>query len=184
MEIETLQKGSLLIAELALTGDASFSRSVVFLAEHNTKGSVGFILNKTITHTLSDLLPEIKNDFLIYKGGPVEQDNLYYLHTIPNQLPGSIEIAKGIYWGGDFEDLYRQLKMGSIAPKDIKFFLGYSGWMPEQLALEIKASSWIISNETCNILTIHNAKEWKEQMKNQGGEHLIWANSPENPSYN
>lgn len=40
------QKGNLLVAEPSLTGDVSFNRSIVLLAEHNKEGSVGFILNK------------------------------------------------------------------------------------------------------------------------------------------
>ena len=40
------KKGNLLVAEPSLTGDVSFNRSVVLIAEHNNEGSVGFILNK------------------------------------------------------------------------------------------------------------------------------------------
>ena len=39
----------------------------------------------------------------IYNGGPVEQDNLYFLHKVPDLIPESIEISNGIYWGGDFD---------------------------------------------------------------------------------
>jgi len=73
------------------------------LADHNTEGSVGFILNKPLQYSLNDLVPEIDADFTIYNGGPVEQDNLYFIHTIPNLIPNSIEISQGIFWGGSFE---------------------------------------------------------------------------------
>ena len=79
------QKGKLLIAEPAIIGDVSFNRSVVLLANHNEDGSVGFILNKPLTFTLNELIPEIKGDEMqIYNGGPVEQDNLYFLHKVPD----------------------------------------------------------------------------------------------------
>ena len=42
-----LKKGHLLIAEPSITGDISFNRSVILLAEHTDSGSIGFILNKT-----------------------------------------------------------------------------------------------------------------------------------------
>ncbi|MEC8684115.1 MAG: YqgE/AlgH family protein, partial [Bacteroidota bacterium] len=65
------QKGKLLIAEPAIIGDVSFNRSVVLLANHNEEGSVGFILNKPLTFTLNELIPEIKGDAMqIYNGGP------------------------------------------------------------------------------------------------------------------
>ena len=53
------KKGNLLVAEPAITGDLSFNRSVVLLADHNAEGSVGFILNKPLGYTIRDLIPEI-----------------------------------------------------------------------------------------------------------------------------
>lgn len=177
-------KGQLLIAELALTGDHSFGRSVIFLTEHNVEGSVGFILNKQIDLKLSELLPDINKDFPIYKGGPVEQDNLYYIHKIPEIIPGSIAVSDGIFWGGDFDILYEELKKGNISADKIKFFLGYSGWMPYQLEDEIDQKSWIIKDNKFNIFQERDASIWKEEIKKLGGDYLIWANSPENPNYN
>ena len=78
----TPEKGKLLIAEPALTGDVSFNRSVVLLAEHNDEGSVGCILNKPLEYDISDLVPEIKMPFKVFNGGPVEQDNLYFIHKV------------------------------------------------------------------------------------------------------
>ena len=94
------KKGNLLIAEPALTGDVSFNRSVVLLAEHGTNGSVGFILNKPLNYSIHDLVTEILIPFQVYNGGPVEQDNLYFIHKVPHLIAGSIEISDGIYWGG------------------------------------------------------------------------------------
>ncbi|MFN3755881.1 MAG: YqgE/AlgH family protein, partial [Flavobacterium sp.] len=100
---EKLQKGCLLIAEPSILGDVSFNRSVILLADHNENGSVGFILNKPLTYSLNDLIPDVEASFTIYNGGPVEQDNLYFIHNIPDLIPDSIEISNGIYWGGDYE---------------------------------------------------------------------------------
>ena len=109
------KKGHLLIAEPSILGDQSFNRSVVLLAEHNEEGSVGFILNKPLSYTLNDLVPEINAKFTIYNGGPVEQDNLYFIHNIPDIIPNSIEIANGIYWGGDFESTKDLINSGAIS---------------------------------------------------------------------
>ena len=100
---EKLQKGQLLIAEPSIIGDLSFNRSVILLADHNQDGSVGFILNKPLKYTIKDLLPEIEAKFKIYNGGPVEQDNLYFIHNVPELIPNSIEISNGIFWGGNFK---------------------------------------------------------------------------------
>jgi len=91
------EKGHLLIAEPSILGDVSFNRSVILLADHNEEGSIGFILNKPLDYTIKDLIPEIEGTFKIYNGGPVEQDNLYFIHKIPKLIPNSIEISHGIY---------------------------------------------------------------------------------------
>ncbi len=59
---------------------------------------------------------------------PVEQDNLYFIHNIPDLIPNSIEISNGIYWGGDFESTKELINSGIIGKNNIRFFLGYTGW--------------------------------------------------------
>jgi len=59
-------KGKLLVAEPSIIGDVSFNRSVVLLADHNAEGSVGFILNKVLDYSLSELVPGVNKDFKIY----------------------------------------------------------------------------------------------------------------------
>ena len=65
----------------------------------------------------------IFNNFIIYNGGPVEQDNLYFIHNVPDLIPNSIEISKGIYWGGDFDFTKELINTGVIKKKNIRFFL-------------------------------------------------------------
>src|SRR5665811_2169096 len=103
-------KGHLLVAEPSIIGDISFNRSVVLLADHTESGSIGFILNKELEYSLKDLVPEVNGNFKIYNGGPVEQDNLYFIHKVPELIPDSIEIASGIYWGGNFEIMKKIIK--------------------------------------------------------------------------
>jgi putative transcriptional regulator len=180
------QKGHLLIAEPSTIGDLSFNRSVVLLADHNSEGSIGFILNKPLGYTINDLIPEIKGSFKIYNGGPVEQDNLYFIHNIPELIPGSIEISNGIYWGGDFESTKELIDQGMIKKSNIRFFLGYSGWNARQLEDELEENSWIISENSYSnkIIGKSSASFWKEKIMELGGEYLIWSNAPENPALN
>ncbi len=179
-------KGHLLIAEPSIIGDVSFNRSVVLLADHNEEGSIGFILNKPLEYTINELVPEIVKDFKVYNGGPVEQDNLYFIHKAPDMIPNSIEISNGIYWGGDFESVLELINTGQLLEKDIKFFLGYSGWGANQLDEELSSNSWVVVENSykSSIIEKHYDSFWKEKMLELGGEYLIWSNAPENPSYN
>lgn len=184
----TLQpkKGLLLIAEPSLTGDMSFNRSVVLLADHTASGSIGFILNKILDFNLNDLVPSIPKGFKVYNGGPVEQDSLYFIHKTPLLIPESIEIANGIYWGGDFEIVQTLIQQKKITNKEIKFFLGYSGWDGNQLEQELEANAWIIMNNDADKKLIERpySNFWKDKIEELGGSYLMWANSPEHPSYN
>lgn len=186
MTTEKLEKGQLLIAEPSIIGDLSFNRSVILLADHNNEGSVGFILNKPLEYTINDLIPDIEASFKIYNGGPVEQDNLYFIHTIPELITGSIEISNGIFWGGDFELTKSLINEGKINKENIRFFLGYTGWSANQLESELQSNSWIIATNTykSSILSKSSSQFWKEKIIELGGEYLIWSNAPENPILN
>lgn len=183
---DKLEKGHLLIAEPSIIGDLSFNRSVILLADHNAEGSVGFIINKPLKYTINDLIPEINAKFKIYNGGPVEQDNLYFIHNIPELIPNSIEISNGIYWGGDFESTKELINQGEINKENIRFFLGYTGWEPKQLESEMDSNSWIIArNDYENrIIGKSTTNFWKEKIIELGGDYLIWSNAPENPILN
>lgn len=179
-------KGTLLIAEPSIIGDTSFNRSIILLADHNEMGSIGFILNKPLEYRLNELVPEIEADFKIYNGGPVEQDNLYFIHRVPELIPDSIEISHGVYWGGDFNKVAELISQDQIAETDIKFFLGYSGWDINQLEDELKQNSWVVVENIYKNAILEKDYEsfWKEKMLELGGEYSIWSNAPENPSYN
>ncbi|MBL0014117.1 MAG: YqgE/AlgH family protein [Flavobacterium sp.] len=183
---EKLKKGQLLIAEPSIIGDLSFNRSVILLADHNQEGSVGFIINKPLKYTINDLVPDVEANFKIYNGGPVEQDNLYFIHNIPELIPNSVEISSGIFWGGDFELTKNLINNGEIKKDNIRFFLGYTGWEAQQLENEMRSNSWILTENLYKnkIIGKSTTDFWKEKILELGGEYIIWSNAPENPLLN
>ena len=173
------KKGRLLISEPSILNDDSFNRSIILLTEHNEKNSIGFILNKPLSFTVNDLIPEIDCNFVVHQGGPVEQDNLYFVHKSPELIPDSIEVDNGIYWGGNFDSLKELLNTQKLKNNDIRFFLGYSGWDSNQLEDELKTDSWFISNnDYSNIFAMDNTTIWKNKLLEKGGRYKIWANAP------
>lgn len=183
---QKIEKGILLIAEPTIIGDVSFSRSVVLLAEHSNEGSVGFILNKPLQYTVNELVPDVEANFVVYNGGPVEQDNLYFIHTVPHLIGDSITIADGVFWGGNFDEIKQLINQGVITKNDIRFFLGYSGWDSQQLEEELQSNSWIVqeNNLQAELLKKSTSNFWNEKIKALGGDYLIWSNAPENPILN
>ena len=181
-----LEKGKILIAEPSIIGDISFNRSIILLVEHGNNGSIGFILNKPMDLNISDLIPEIESNFKIYNGGPVQQENLYFIHKISDLIPESIMISEGLYWSGNFEYVLKLIKKGEINKSDIRFFLGYSGWDSNQLNNELNNNTWILSENSHNknIITAVDEVFWKNKMLDLGGEYSLWSNAPEHPSHN
>lgn len=186
MPIKKVKKGSLLLAEPSILGDETFARAVILMAEISPNGAVGFILNKPFSFELHELVPDIKTGFKLYNGGPVEEDNLYFIHNVPELIPNSVEISEGIYWGGDFEVTKKCINSGQLGPNNIRFFLGYSGWAADQLQEELEANSWIVTQNTYNDLLIGVSAThfWKNQLLAIGGEYVLWSNAPENPQLN
>ena len=120
-------QGKLLISEPFLQ-DNYFKRTVVLLGSHNEEGSFGFILNKELDIPLCDLVKDLpENKTKVFLGGPVQRDNLFYVHSLGDIIENSIEIGKGIFWGGDFSTLSDLIKRNEISRKQVRFFVGYSG---------------------------------------------------------
>ena len=102
--------GILLIADPFLK-DPNFLRTVVFLCEHREEGSFGFVLNRQYENTLDELIPELNEQKIpVFYGGPVQQDTIHFLHQYPDDIPGGVEVVKGVWWGGDFEKLVELIK--------------------------------------------------------------------------
>lgn len=170
-----LTAGQLLIAEPFLT-DPNFKRGVILLCDHQEDGSFGFILNKPIDMNINDLIssfPPFKSE--VYYGGPVQTDTIHYLHTKGDLLNNSIKVLHNVYWGGDFEQLKELVKMGKIGPKDIRFYVGYSGWSTGQLEMEQEVMSWMTADGHIDYVFSNNTELWKEVLEEQGGTYSIIA---------
>lgn len=176
--------GNILIAEPFLQGKY-FSRSVIFMVEHDEKGSIGFVLNKPMAYRTSDLVSELSGiDYPVYIGGPVEPNQLYYIHRHP-ELENSLHIMNEIYWGGDFSQLIEMLKNGNIQSEEIRFFAGYSGWETGQLERELEENTWMVGDITRErLFEIPNENIWETSMSELGERYRIWANFPKDPIMN
>jgi putative transcriptional regulator len=176
--------GILLIADPFLK-DPNFLRTVVFLCEHKEEGSIGFVLNRQFENTLDELIPElVGHKISVYYGGPVQQDTIHFLHQYPD-IPGGLEVLKGVYWGGDFDKVIELIKTDTINPDKIRFYIGYSGWGNSQLADELKEKSWLTVKATRKLIFHRNYNEiWKDSLKQLGGDYEMMINFPIDPQLN
>ena len=181
-------QGALLVSEPFLREDY-FCHAVVCITEYEIdKSTMGVIMNKPTRYTLSELVPDIYSeyDMRVYCGGPLSCDRLYYIHTIGNIVANAKEISKGLYIGGNFDDIITYINSGNETKGKIRFFLGYSGWDKGQLETELKNNVWAVTSNpnNDNLLRGKNDKYWHRYVKSMGDDYIGWQYHPENPQWN
>ena len=179
-------KGKLLIAEPFLH-DPNFARSVVFLCEHGPEGTIGFVLNQLTSLSIGDLVIQLENHpplLGLYNGGPVQPDTLHIMHRIPDVL-GGVAVAPGIYWGGSYEILQHIIQNEKHDEKDIRLFIGYSGWSAGQLEKEMTDGAWLVGDANEDIIFESEPENvWKKAISNLGENYSLLANMPLDPQLN
>jgi putative transcriptional regulator len=174
------QKGRILLSD-PFSNDDYFGRSVVYLCDHNSEGSFGFVLNNYIDldlHEIAKNFPNIKTRVSI--GGPVETQSIYFLHTLENKIEGSQHVGDGIYVGGDYSQLTELIEKKEISEKDVRFFLGYSGWTKGQLQEEIENHAWIVVPviNKHEVMDTNIDKLYEHYMRREGKKYDILSQFP------
>lgn len=178
-------KTCVLISEPFLQ-DSSFQRSVIFLTEYSEKGAMGFVLNKPLDLSLSDLIKgiNVSTHLPVYYGGPVDVDILFFIHTL-SFIPESYPISDKLFLNGDFEFLIDYINSGVSLEGKIKFFFGYSGWSGGQLETEITENSWLVGKlSEEELFEPHDEKVWTDALLKLGEKYRAWTRFPKNPELN
>lgn len=179
------EKGRLLISEPFLP-DPNFERTVVLLCEHSEEGSFGFVINKPAIVKVPEVMDDLSNfDHELFVGGPVQQDTLHFIHSYA-QIEDGVEIRKGIFWGGNFEQVLLLATTSQLDPGHIKFFLGYSGWSAGQLEQELEQDSWIVCDfaESQLLFDANSSVIWRRALENMGGRFAVYSKYPNDPRLN
>jgi len=176
--------GRVLVAEPGLI-DLNFKRSVIFLVEHNENGTVGFVLNRMLNYKLSDLLPDFPDfEAKISLGGPVSPKGIQFIHTLGDMVPDTNHVVDNIYWGGDLDYIKSLVSAKKISPKQILFFVGYSGWSKDQLDREISEGSWVVTQLNPTHIFAGIDELWINVVQQLGKNFKPWTLYPEDPSFN
>lgn len=181
--------GDLLVAA-PLLDDGIFEHSVVLIVEsENDGGDVGLVLNQRSIYTLDEVLPDMKLQLKIpvYCGGPVGLNKLFYIHTLGELFTDSIEIKDGLYMNGDLKQIAEYINAGYPVEGCIRFFVGYSGWSPEQLEREVEEESWAVVKPDDNygkFLNGYGTKYWRSILNDLDERFLKWKSIPNYPDFN
>lgn len=176
------KRGNILISE-PLMNDLHFGRSVILLIDHEeSEGTFGVIINKKLNVSVSQLVDEFPDfEAPAYLGGPVADNQLFFIHTLGDIIPDASPIFEGLYWGGDAETLKTLIATGIANDDNTRFYLGYSGWDAGQLVMELVRNTWLIGNITTQqFFNIPEENMWQSFVKQAGSQYDMWSRYPKN----
>jgi putative transcriptional regulator len=167
---------TLLLSMPQLT-DPNFNRTVVLLCTHSEKeGAFGLVLNRPLVTTgrvVVNLDPPVTADqeLEVWVGGPVEQHRSWIL---VEGVPGGDEtvdvpIAQRLYLSTSPALLRRMLEPDP--PPRTRLMVGYSGWGPGQLEMELEASAWLTSDVDHDLIFNTPPDEmWEKAIRRLGAD--------------
>ncbi|MEO0816120.1 MAG: YqgE/AlgH family protein [Pseudomonadota bacterium] len=150
--------GRLLIAMPSI-GDSRFKRSVILVCAHSDEYAMGLVLNKPMDGLiLPDLLDQLDIESSIelpqravLDGGPVGNDRGFVLHSGDYQCDGAtLDVGDDVCLTATRDVLHAIAS--EDAPRASTLALGYSGWGPGQLEMELQENAWLIGRPDPNIL--------------------------------
>jgi putative transcriptional regulator len=153
----------LLVASTELL-DPNFAHSVVLVLFPTGGSPTGVILNRPTRLSWSEAFPDepalrARAD-PIYFGGPVRINALWFLFRQGTPQGNVLPVLDDLYLSSDGELLDRLL--AGKAPVD-RFFVGYSGWAPAQLDVEIAQGAWhVLPADLDVILKMDPETMWRE----------------------
>jgi putative transcriptional regulator len=176
-------EGQLLIATPSLTGSC-FSRSVIYMCQHNEEGAMGLIINqkletldaKKIFEQFSIQLPKSKRAFPVFFGGPVDMVRGFVLHTADYSNKDTFPINEELALTSSTEIL--QDIVDGKGPKKSLLALGYSGWGAMQLEKEIEENSWFTVPPSLDLIfDSENESKWQRAADSVGVDLLKFSSN-------
>ncbi len=156
-------------------GDPFFEKSVVVLARHDERGSLGWVVNGRRLANLRDILKAsaLAGDLDRYAsspaldhparfGGPVERASgwVLYRRSALGSFEGEMRIGEDLGITAHLTALRALLE--SDAPRDFLFLLGYAGWGPEQLESEVAEGAWLPATKNADLLFTKDEQMWQQ----------------------
>jgi len=180
--------GTLLVAGPELL-DPNFMHAVVLMCQHSDQGAIGLVVNRPIGHTTAEAFPDHPLlgavDLPIFQGGPVELDSMQFVHRVPDEIPESVPLAPGLWWGqADAVAAYLQ-RTGDAAADAVRLFVGYSGWGAGQLEVELVEGVWLPAAGSADLVFDADRDSlWREVLKTLGDAGEGLGDQPPDPTWN
>lgn len=181
-----ITKGSFLIATPDIEAGLFF-RAVILVCEHNSSGSFGLIINKSIDLELPEEIldmQEVVNPRVgVRAGGPVQPNQMMLLHSSDQIADQTLKICDGVYLGGDLPFL--QEAVSDPDGPNLLLCFGYAGWASGQLEREFTEGGWFLSKASAHHLFETTPERlWQLLLREMGGKYATLSMIPEDLSLN
>ena len=161
--------------------DPNFHRSVVLLCDHDEQGAFGVVVNHRLDVPMSAVCAEAGISWeagtaaKVYRGGPVDPHRGWLLHDSSESFEGTRRVADGLSLSVSLDGLgaYAAAPGGHF-----RLMLGYAGWGPKQLDLEVIQGAWLTGPVDAGLLFETPADQmWRKAMAMVGVDptHLVDA---------
>jgi putative transcriptional regulator len=145
--------------------DPNFFQTVVLVVFPDGAGPIGLVLNRPTQLQLKDAFtdePQLQNrQELLYFGGPVRTNALWFLYRGEASSQGAFHVIADLYLSnnGDLLDALLAVPESRVQ----RFFLGYAGWAPVQLDVEIARGAWhVLPVDLDAVLSMDPKVMWRE----------------------
>ncbi len=147
--------------------DPNFAQSVVLVVFPASSGPTGVILNQPTRLKWSDAFADepalAQRTDAIYFGGPVRLAALWFIFRGAKAPETALPVTDDLYLSADGPFLDEFLAAGG---KVDRFFVGYSGWTPVQLDVEIASGAWyVLPADLKTILELAPERMWHELLR-------------------
>jgi putative transcriptional regulator len=163
-----------LLLSMPQLDDPNFRRSVVLLCQHTADGAWGLVLNRPTGTAASQAVRldppvSVDNGLELWVGGPVEPERGCLLLGEDPMDAEAVQICHGVYISGS-ASLLRQLLEKEQQPRT-RLLMGYAGWGPGQLDMELRDSAWLIMPvELDLVFEVPAAEMWEAAIRRLGAE--------------
>jgi putative transcriptional regulator len=164
---EDLDRPVLLVAQPDLQG--LYSGTALLVVPATGGQHVGFILNRATDLKLETLFPEhapsAKVVDPVYFGGPEMVGSIF---AIVRRDPGgpSLRLFDDLFVTGNGAAVDQIIEQ---TPNDARYFTGFVGWQAGELAKELEAGYWYVTDPDAALLfTDETGKMWEQLLKRVG----------------
>lgn len=180
MESPRYLTGRMLLAMPGI-GDPRFERAAIAMCAHDGDGAlgigIGHVVEKVGLHDLLDQFdidPGDSPDAPVHRGGPVEPNRGFVLHSSDWGGQGSLDVAGRWTLSGSI-DVLKAIAAGK-GPKRWIAALGYAGWAKGQLDEEMRRHGWFAGEVSDRVLFDTTASSrWRRAFEESGIDPALLA---------